>query len=250
MISTGAMAPRHDNVTSESPQSWIGSAPSDAEVVTALYREMAPLLFNWLRRSLKGDAGLAEELLQETFLRLWAHRATIRASTDGQRRAWLFRVAWRLIINHVRRQKALGGAPLQGGACADVELMAIAAPPYIRATWLAPARLDAQPEPLALTRETLREAVAAAGPVGLQLVLVANDGQELRRIACANGIRPGGAKMYLSRRRGDARRDRDLRRAAEGLLPSTPQRQRLAALTAGRPKRQRRCQPVQPVQPD
>jgi RNA polymerase sigma-70 factor (ECF subfamily) len=59
-----------------------------------------------LRRHLLGmlrDAEAAEDLLQETLLRVWAHAA--QWDGRGAPRGWLFRVATNLALNYVRAQR-------------------------------------------------------------------------------------------------------------------------------------------------
>lgn len=59
-----------------------------------------------LRRHLLGmlrDADAADDLLQETLLRIWTHADQWDAR--GTARAWLFRVATNLALNHVRAQR-------------------------------------------------------------------------------------------------------------------------------------------------
>ena len=69
-------------------------------------------LTDWVRQhgdSLRGylwslthDAALAEDLLQETFLRVWRQRGDY--IEQGKERAYLFRIADRLVIDNRRRQ--------------------------------------------------------------------------------------------------------------------------------------------------
>ncbi len=46
-----------------------------------------------LCRASLGDAQLAEDALQETFLRVWQHRAKAAAFPEARTRAWIFRIA-------------------------------------------------------------------------------------------------------------------------------------------------------------
>src|SRR5687768_6816745 len=83
---------------------------SDREIVDALRRgeeaafdrafdRYRPRIFGFLAR-LSGRKDVAEDLLQETFLRLAAKATALREDTDL--RAWLFAVARNLFISHRR----------------------------------------------------------------------------------------------------------------------------------------------------
>jgi RNA polymerase sigma factor (sigma-70 family) len=53
-----------------------------------------------------GDAGLAEELAQETLARVWLHWPTIAGLDDAARDAWTYRVALNLARSWLRRRIA------------------------------------------------------------------------------------------------------------------------------------------------
>jgi len=72
----------------------------DPAALDELYARYQGPLFGVLRR-LTGDRALAEDLLQETFLRVW--RARDRYAAAGRFRAWLFTIAYRLAADHARR---------------------------------------------------------------------------------------------------------------------------------------------------
>ncbi|MCM3884411.1 sigma-70 family RNA polymerase sigma factor [Frankia sp. R82] len=73
-------------------------------IVRALFDECAADLHRYARRIGPDDAGRAEDLVQETFLRAWRHREELAA--HGNARAWLFRVARNLSVDWHRRQAA------------------------------------------------------------------------------------------------------------------------------------------------
>ena len=50
-----------------------------------------------------GNAGLAEDIAQETFIRAWSKLSTFRL--DGNWKGWLCRIASNLTIDALRRQK-------------------------------------------------------------------------------------------------------------------------------------------------
>ncbi|OFI36842.1 RNA polymerase subunit sigma-70 [Arthrobacter sp. SW1] len=73
---------------------------SDEEVVAAIYRDHGPAL----RRFVLGctrDENLADDVVQETVLRVWQHAPNVR----GSLRSYLFRTARNVIIDNYRRSR-------------------------------------------------------------------------------------------------------------------------------------------------
>jgi RNA polymerase sigma-70 factor (ECF subfamily) len=50
------------------------------------------------------DTEAAQDLLQETFLRVWRHRQSLPERTDEQQRAWLFAIARNLLTDYYRHR--------------------------------------------------------------------------------------------------------------------------------------------------
>ncbi len=71
----------------------------DSSAFDELYASYRPRLFSFLAR-LTGQPALAEDLLQETFLRL--AKAAPELATDTRISAWLFAVARNLFVSHRR----------------------------------------------------------------------------------------------------------------------------------------------------
>jgi RNA polymerase sigma-70 factor (ECF subfamily) len=74
----------------------------DEEALTELYDRYAPRMYAYIYRRV-GDARLAEDLTGELFLRV------LRSIGSGQPwrdsfRAWLYRIAHNLVVDHYRRQ--------------------------------------------------------------------------------------------------------------------------------------------------
>ncbi|HKW95592.1 MAG TPA: sigma-70 family RNA polymerase sigma factor [Methylomirabilota bacterium] len=74
----------------------------EASAFTELFERHAPALLTFLTR-LSGDRAWAEDLLQETFVRVYRARDTYEG--DGQFRAWLFTIARRLVIDWRRSRR-------------------------------------------------------------------------------------------------------------------------------------------------
>jgi RNA polymerase sigma-70 factor (ECF subfamily) len=77
-------------------------APMDEPAFSAFYKETAPRLWSFIRRT-SGDAALADDLLQESFYRFL--RADLPPMDRAHSRAYLYRIASSLISDHWRRQK-------------------------------------------------------------------------------------------------------------------------------------------------
>lgn len=129
-------------------------------------RYQSPLRL-WLRRMTNGDAGLADDLAQEAFVRAYRALSSYRAS--GSFQAWLFRIAYRQYLSEIRRRREPVG---RDSDVADSEA-ATAMPPDDRAmdieTAMSSVTVD-QRAALALCYQhglTHREAAAVLGcPIG------------------------------------------------------------------------------------
>jgi RNA polymerase sigma-70 factor (ECF subfamily) len=74
----------------------------DHRAFTELYAQVAPRLLTYLRR-LVGDAAAAEDILQQTFAKLHAARASYRAGADPE--PWIYAIARRTSIDELRRRR-------------------------------------------------------------------------------------------------------------------------------------------------
>lgn len=75
----------------------------DVHAFQGLYERHHRAVFAFLLRSL-GDRGIAEDLLQETFLRVFTRRQEYRPVAAF--RTWLFTIARNLVIDHIRKRRA------------------------------------------------------------------------------------------------------------------------------------------------
>ncbi len=73
----------------------------DGEVLADLYREVAPGLMNYLFRFVR-DRALAEDLLQEVFLRIHKVRHTYRPESPAK--PWLYAIARYVAIDTLRKK--------------------------------------------------------------------------------------------------------------------------------------------------
>lgn len=92
----------------ETPSRAPAGAPSMKEAeFRAFYERTAPQLRAYLRR-VTGDSSLADDLLQESYLRLL--RAPLAPAEEAHRRHYLFRVATNLLRDHFRAVKRFAPA--------------------------------------------------------------------------------------------------------------------------------------------
>src|SRR5215471_11740670 len=76
---------------------------SEEEEFTRLFLEFYPSLCRFLECLLGGRAALAQDLAQDSFLRL--HRTAWKTLPPGEARFWLYRVARNAAINEMRRAR-------------------------------------------------------------------------------------------------------------------------------------------------
>lgn len=74
----------------------------DDGALAALFRRWSSPLLRYLERMV-GDAAVAEDLVQETFLRV--HRARERYAPDARFSTWLYTIANHLALNELRRPR-------------------------------------------------------------------------------------------------------------------------------------------------
>ncbi|WP_433531800.1 sigma-70 family RNA polymerase sigma factor [Micromonospora sp. CA-263727] len=82
-------------------------ASESAEVkLHTLHKLHSVALLNYLVKLTLGDRLLAEDILQETYLRAWRHLLRNEAADIAIFRPWLFTVARRLVVDMLRARRA------------------------------------------------------------------------------------------------------------------------------------------------
>lgn len=81
------------------------AADTDEQALRELYDVHAPVLLNYLLRLTNGDRQRAEDIVQEALVRAWRHPEA-RSAAGGWSRPWLFTVARRIAIDHIRAAQA------------------------------------------------------------------------------------------------------------------------------------------------
>ncbi len=85
----------------------------DAEAFAELYRRYQRPIFNYILRC-TGQRGLAEELLQETFTRVWRAGRTFDA-VQGAFRPWIYKIALNTVRSELRKKRhSTQHVPLEG----------------------------------------------------------------------------------------------------------------------------------------
>jgi RNA polymerase sigma-70 factor (ECF subfamily) len=89
----------------EGPSRAGESPPPLGEALRQLYDLHSPALLNYLMRLTNGDRHRAEDIVQETLIRAWNHPEA-RSDSGQWSRPWLFTVARRIAIDHLRAIQA------------------------------------------------------------------------------------------------------------------------------------------------
>ncbi len=87
----------------------------EVALMQRLHDEHAAALWRFCLRLVSSDRGRAEDVVQETMLRAWRHRAVLE-STPPALRAWLFTVARNIVIDEWRSHRTHRETPV-----ADIE---------------------------------------------------------------------------------------------------------------------------------
>ena len=126
-------------------------ANGDREALTELYRRHGQEVLQYLRH-FTADRGLAEEMMQDTFLAVWKNASTYRG--EARARAWLFGIARRRACKHLPRHLP----PLADPA----EMESVPAP-------------DPEPEAALLAgiaRDEIRQALCRLAPIHREVLLL------------------------------------------------------------------------------
>jgi RNA polymerase sigma-70 factor (ECF subfamily) len=151
----------------------------DAQAFTGLYERHAAALLTFLVH-LTGDRTLAEDILQETFIRVYRAREDYRAT--GQFRAWLFTIGRRLVIDWRRSQH-----------------LAWSDEPAALETTSAPDRAEDRAEGRDLAARVDR-ALRRLPDTQREVVLLSRyAGLDTRQIAQITGTTPGAVRVALHR---------------------------------------------------
>ena len=96
------------------------AAGDGEEPLGELYRRFAPRIGGLARRFLRDPAD-AEEIVQETFVRVWRHAGAYDPGR-GSAATYIFTIARRLMIDRYRRRRPEGADPAPGSPTTDGEV--------------------------------------------------------------------------------------------------------------------------------
>jgi len=170
-------------------------ADGDARAFDLVYAALAPVVLRCQRRWI-GDAALAEDLTQETFMRV--HRARDRYRPGAPVGPWVLTIARRLSIDALRRRGTATDRITRNGVVPEVPVM--------------PPEPGADETPRAII-EAVRAAIATL-PESQRAVVAMHklEGRPLAEVAALLDIREGAARVRAHR--GYVR----LREALAGIL--------------------------------
>lgn len=159
-----------------------------AAEVAQWYEAIAPHLKNWLSARGFITAQEADDIVQETFVRVIQHAPQLATYTPIQRRNYVFTIAKHLSTNGLRRWSRRAGNPVAFGAISDLHEVVISDPASAEAEWLAHAQPYAQPEQTTAARLTLRAVWEHLEPKYRAIVLLIAEGRSPQEMADTLGI--------------------------------------------------------------
>ena len=101
---TAAVRPTNDAAALEDQALLARVADGDSRALDTLYDRYARVVYGVALRIL-GEAELAEDVVQETFWRVWRRARTFQ-SGRGKAAAWIFGIAHNLSVDELRRQRS------------------------------------------------------------------------------------------------------------------------------------------------
>lgn len=174
-----------------------GVAAGDRQALAGLYQRHAPALLGYLRR-IAFDAGLAEEILQDTFLAVWKAAPSFEGRSAV--RTWIYGIGRRQAYNKLRK------TPPPTPVDADE-------------SWANQADTAPSPEEVSLAQlsgDQLRKLIAQLSTVHQEVLhLSLAGGMSTDELAALLEVPPGTVKSRLS----NARRLLREKAVAEGVLP-------------------------------
>jgi RNA polymerase sigma-70 factor (ECF subfamily) len=76
-----------------------------ADLMRVIHDEHGPALNRYVLRLTRGDRGFAEDVVQESLLRLWQNKNVLTTYSEESTRAWLHTVARNLVIDDRRSSR-------------------------------------------------------------------------------------------------------------------------------------------------
>lgn len=70
---------------------------------TALYEKWAPRIYRFIFSIIKSES-IAEDIVQETFVKIWEHRNELTVNSESSFKSYLFTVSYHIMLKELRRQ--------------------------------------------------------------------------------------------------------------------------------------------------
>lgn len=158
----------------------------DTNAFTQLYNAIAPAVLGYLIK-MCGEKSLAEDLLQQTFLKVHKARATYISNANPT--PWIYSIAHRTFIDAMRKKKRAKVVMSRDGELADVKADIMGRNEVNQNLGPDPEKLEQAMEALSTLPEKQRQAV----------VLVKLQGKSLQEAASICGISVGAMKVRAHR---------------------------------------------------
>ena len=158
----------------------------DTNAFTELYQSIAPAVLGYLVK-MCGEKSLAEDLLQQTFLKV--HKARSTYISNANPTPWIYSIAHRTFIDAMRKKKRAKVAISRDGELADVKADILGRNEENQHAGPDPEQLQKAMEALSTLPEKQRQAV----------VLVKLQGKSLQEAANICGITVGAMKVRAHR---------------------------------------------------
>ncbi len=172
--------------------------------VARWYEDIAPRLVRWLSGRGPVSAREAEDIVQDTFIRVIAHAPRLATFTDRQRRNYVFTIAANICSNGARTWHRHGETPVSLGAYVNTEeanTLTLIDPAQTTNEWMARAQPDAQPEQSTAARMTLRAVWDATPAIYRELLLLLAAEYTPAEIAAQWGVSTHAVEMRIWRMR-------------------------------------------------
>jgi RNA polymerase sigma-70 factor (ECF subfamily) len=92
-------------MTDSGPEPRSVDDPARAELMRGVHDQHGPPLLRYVLRLARGDRPFAEDIVQETLLRLWRNDTILTTYSEESTRAWLHAVARNLVIDDRRSSR-------------------------------------------------------------------------------------------------------------------------------------------------
>ena len=177
--------------------------PIAEQVYLCLVRDYQSAILNYIYR-LVGDADVAEDLTQDTYIKAWRalERLELGSDAEPRRRAWLYRIAHNTATDHLRRRGRLKWLSLDGWRQIGREAASWAGGGTPGEDVSAERLMTDDPTTPPTARDAVRQALGRLSAEQRQvLLLFSHIGLNAEEVAEVLGIQPAAARKRRQRAR-------------------------------------------------